>query len=201
MPAKELADRFSAVSGVDLQLPAGTARYAADRVDPELAFGILADGPDVSARQAVAIQVCSDGASIQPDETAIPGADPQLSGAACVQRLESAGLETRKIFPAEDSEAHSVEARESPIRGYPEIALPVLHSRTDRVHRQTLFRLPNRGDVRRRIGLCVDGNDKKTGQETRGKSNRHPMLPLMPRQLPSCASRGDRQHEAPVEPD
>ena len=39
------------------------------------------------------------------------------------------------------------------------------------VLRQSLLRLPDGGEVLRRIGLCVDGSDQETGQQTRGKNN------------------------------
>jgi hypothetical protein len=85
-------------------------------------------------------------------------------------------LETRKIFPAENPEPHTIEAREPGICGYPEIALAVLHDRIDRVGRQTLFRLPNCGHVLGRVGLCVEGSDEHRKQ-ARCKTGRDPDLP------------------------
>ena len=96
-------------------------------------------------------------AVMQPDQAAIPCADPQLSRKPCVQRLESAGAETRKVLTTEDSEAHTIETRKPRIRGQPEISITVLHHRAYRVVRQTLFGLPYRGNVLCRMGLCVDG--------------------------------------------
>src|SRR5208337_2861169 len=113
---EELADRSSTVTGVSLQLPAGTTRYAPYSVDPKLAFGILVNGRGDSARQAVARGECNDSTLMQPDETTIT-TDPQLSGAACIQRSEQAGAETRDLRRAENSEAHAIETREAPICG------------------------------------------------------------------------------------
>ena len=53
----------------------------------------------------------------------------------------------------------------------------VLYDVEDRVLRKALLRLPIRGDVLRRIGLCVDGSDQETGQQTRGKNKCDPMPP------------------------
>ena len=47
----------------------------------------------------------------------------------------------------------------------------VLDDVEDRVLRKALLRLPIRGDILRRIGLCVDGSDQETGQQTRGKND------------------------------
>ena len=51
----------------------------------------------------------------------------------------------------------------------------ILQQGIDGVLRQSLLRLPDRGEVLRRIGLCVDGSDQETGQQTRGKNNCDPM--------------------------
>ena len=191
---KELADRFSPVSGVGLQLRAGKACYAARGVDPELPFGILADGVDEPARQAVALRVGGGNAVIQPDETAIPSADPQhLRSDFRAERGSLIAAQTRNIRRAEHSEAHAIEAHEPSGCGQPEIALMVLHHVVDRVLRQTLLRLPDRGDVLRRIGLCVDGSDQETGQQTRGKTT---AMRCMPAGVPSFQFKAVRERRA-----
>ena len=120
-------------------------------VDPDLPFGIAADGADEPAWQAVAFGVCGGNTIIQPDETAIHSADPQYSGATFVQRENLIAAETWRIRRIENREALAIKAREPPECADPEIAVVVLQHRIHRVLRQTLFRVPNRGDVLRRM--------------------------------------------------
>jgi hypothetical protein len=126
---QELAHRFPPVSGVRPQIGASTTDYAPDRVHPELAPSPFADGENVSVRQAVALEVCSDASVMQPDQAAIPCANPQLSRRGCVHRLESAGLETRKIVSAENSKTHAIEAHEPVERTYPKETVSRLRDR------------------------------------------------------------------------
>ena len=51
----------------------------------------------------------------------------------------------------------------------------ILQQGSDGILRQSLFRLPDRGEVLRGIGLCADGSYQQTGQQPCGKNNWDPM--------------------------
>ena len=144
----KLPDRLPPVSGVSLQLGAGKLGYAARAFDPHVPFGISTDGLDEAARQAVALGVGGGNAVFQPDE-AVLSTDPQYSGTTFVQTEDLVIAETRSTPRVENPEALAIKAREPPEGAYPEIAAMILQDRIHRVLRQTLLRLPNRGDVLR----------------------------------------------------
>src|ERR1035438_5075742 len=147
----KLTDRLPPVSGVGLQLGADKLCYAVRAFDPHIAFGVPTDGADEPARQAVAVGVRGGNAVFQPDETAVHSTDPQCSGTTFVQREDAITPETRSTCQVENPETLAIKAREPPECAYPEVAVVVLQQCIHGVLRQSLLRLPDRGEVLRRI--------------------------------------------------
>src|SRR4029450_4715090 len=77
------------------------------------------------------------------------GADPQISGPALGHVQNASAAESTAVCRVENGEALAIEARQPTERPDPEIALLVLQDGVDGVLRQTLFGLPNSGDVLR----------------------------------------------------
>jgi hypothetical protein len=133
---------------------------------------------------------------VQAHKTAAGTTDPQHSRATFIQRDYRNGAETRHIPWAQNSEAFAIEAGEPSECAYPEIAVVILRQRIHGVLGQSLLRLPDSGEVLRRIRLCVNGNYEETGQQTCGNNNCDLMLACC-RRIDVSNSKAVRQRRNP----
>lgn len=74
-----------------------------------------------------------------------------------MDRQHSAGYEPRKILQAEKLELHAIEPDEPGVGRQPKVAILILQHILDGVLRQTLFGLPNGGNVWGGTGLSANG--------------------------------------------